>query len=451
MNLKHCIYSLFTSLILVLSSCLGDSDDEEIIYSKDAQLLSFQLTHDSIRSLSTVLYTIDQQKGWIYNVDSMAFGSDIPEKVIFNFTTAGYSLCLLTEAEEDSTFLATGDSISIQQFVNQTSKYLRVYAYDGTKKEYSLNLRVHTVDPDSMIYTRLGELPTDIEDKVLYLNDRFYCITSSQVLQSSSDALNWTALSTNYPTNIDPSSLNVFKDRLVVLTTDGKLFFSDSSLSTWTELPLGSTVESIVSILGEIKGIEDNFEASLALIALSGGNRVFAKTDMESLSKGNEVPSTFPASDFASLPWTKRYNSTLLLFGGLSEASTPCLLVWHNNGDGITWTSSEPKGYLNEDFFIPYQSPNLFHYNNCIYLMNGYGRVEGGDGYNDRIYTSVDGGLTWKEMPSKQSPLPAGYTWRKDASVCVDANNYIYVLGGQNESAKLPDIWKGRLNHFGFK
>lgn len=448
MNLKHCVYTIGSIFILTLSSCLGDKDEETITYSKDAQLLSFQLKHDSVPDLANVLYSINQLNGSIYNVDSLTFGyiSKMPDKAVFNFSTAGYAVSLLNQAMEDSVFINSGDSIDIRPFINQKAEnYLRVHAYDeSSKKEYDIDLRIHLTDPDSIAYNKWSSTyPTAQPQQAVYLNKTFYAISGSN-FYSSSDAKTWNPKS---PAPANPTSLYTFADKLVALTTDGKLLYSEGGNSTWKQVT-ASGISTFSAILGEIKAFEGN-PPYLAVIALENGKKVYARTDLTTKTEtGEEVAENFPVKGYASASWAGISDSKCLLIGGITESNKPSELTWLNTGDGLIWSPEEAHKYKGGDknIDVPYESPNLFRYNNMLYLMNG----KTATAYNDSVYISIDEGYSWEVKPAKHAPTGT-YIQRNQASVCVDADNYIYILGGKNDTNIINDVWRGRLNRLGYK
>jgi hypothetical protein len=152
MHLKTGFFILLTSLVLTgLTSCLGDDEFVDSVVSTDAQLVSFGIAHDSIAALSSVVFSIDQVKGEIYNHDSLPYQTDFStiEKLKINFTTgSGLATQIRVEYATDSTWIASGDSA---KFTNPLS--LRVYAQDQKiSKEYTVKFNVHQIDPDSVQY-----------------------------------------------------------------------------------------------------------------------------------------------------------------------------------------------------------------------------------------------------------------------------------------------------------
>ena len=80
--MKNRIVLLITGCFaLLMTSCLG-SDEYDYELSYDCQIVSFSLSNDSIPDLSSVVFTIDQINGLIFNADSMPFGTVLDENVI---------------------------------------------------------------------------------------------------------------------------------------------------------------------------------------------------------------------------------------------------------------------------------------------------------------------------------------------------------------------------------
>jgi hypothetical protein len=443
--------------MIVFTSCLGNDEVVEYTLSTDAQLFSFKLTNDSISpELAQASYTIDQIKGEIYNADSLSFGliSSIKRwpKAVFNYTTEvtdGGNVCLIAENATDSTFINNGDSISLLPFLNATVKHLRVYAVTGATKDYAINLRVHTIDPDSLVYESLSDnLPiADSETRTILLNGKFYWFGyQSSVLKyaSSKDAVTWSSPSNvSGATDIQVQSISLYKNSLYAQTNSGNLYISTNA-ADWTLLTLSGTFAAakVSAIFGEIQDTPvapSQTDTLLSLALKEGSEQFFIKTDMDRIwVKGDNVSADFPLTNFTSVSWMKMdsYRSNLTLVGSASNA------IWRTQGDTTTgWTKlSAPQMVGGGTFTIP-ESSNILYYNNNLHLINGVD--------NHAVYTSIDGGLTWQDMGTKCAP-PANYPPRKKASVCIK-DHFIYIFGGENTGGALHDVWRARLNKLGFE
>ncbi len=452
MNFKYCIFIFCSVFVFAFSSCLEGSDEVVYTYSIDAEILSFQLTRTDIPELSGVLYTIDQIKGEIYNVDSLAYYPEMPQKAKFIYKTLGVYVCLIASDKTDSVQIKSGDSIQISSFINQPKRYIRVYGQTGVKKDYILNLRVHKVDPDSIVYNQMPEsLPytSYSEAKTVLLGGVFYTfanVSGGFLAYSSGNAQDWASISlVGFPANALLESITCCHGVLYVKTTDGLLFQSADGVS-WTAVPLGSGYNSVVTILGEIQKSPVAASSLLALVCESSGKNIYVEMDAGQVFSGNiEVDEGFPYVSFGAVSWQKDYASNIAVVGGIDNLSQPVSALWWTQNSVFSWSKIIPKYVQGGDFALPYEAPNAIYYDNKIYLMNG--KSDGS--YNDKVYYSLDGGSTWKDGGSKLA-FPEEYEKRMKASVCVDADNYIYVFGGIGVSGVLNDIWKGRLNKLGF-
>ena len=143
----------FLFVSFAMSSCLGD--DDPIEYSPNALVQAFEL--DNILGVNYA-FTIDQLSGRIYNQDSLPVGSDtiIDRILIKTLSTAGYVVAVDAAGKdslfniEDSVNLVNTMEILPDGTSGKPFKF-RVYAPDlEHKKEYSLSVRVHQQQPDSL-------------------------------------------------------------------------------------------------------------------------------------------------------------------------------------------------------------------------------------------------------------------------------------------------------------
>lgn len=146
-------------LLLALSSCL-QSNDEEPVYYHDTALTSFKLgtlnrtmhttsstgedsTYTTTVTGGTYDFTIDQQQGLVYNVDSLPMGTNV-SKVLFTATTKNSGSLVLNVRTKDGLrdslkVYSTTDSIDFTKPVE-----FRVYNQSGTAyRKYMVELRVH--------------------------------------------------------------------------------------------------------------------------------------------------------------------------------------------------------------------------------------------------------------------------------------------------------------------
>jgi hypothetical protein len=448
--LKNGLYLLSFSIFAgLMASCLGNNSTVADTYPiTDAELLSLNLTSDSVPLLDSVFFAIDQRAGLIANYDSMPFQTVIKDSVIIAYISGAGTDNILNITNGDSIWVKNGDSISISNPLT-----LRVYALDGkTTKTYTLQLNIHQVDPDSMQYAQaasgLSFLQTE-DTKTVAFNDRFltYSRINNEIqLTGSSDAVNWVQETCGLPANAVISGIQNAGNRLFVFTDDGNLYVRDSLAVTdqWTLVDKPSSIK-IKSILGYLSASPNNPEG-LSLIVESAGVNTFAMTD-KNLAQWNydsiaptPVPDNFPLSGFSSYGLQQMYLSRITVFGGISADGTVQNATWATS-DGRYWA----KLTNDVNVYPPLEGANVFYYNNEFWLING----KSGNDYNKDVYYSPDGGITWQLQPVKCN-LPDDYLGRYGASLVLDKDNkYFYIIGGKQTSV-LSDVWKGFLNKVEF-
>ena len=447
------IYVLWLYILLsLMASCLGSNDYNELYSITDAELVFFGLyENDSLPELEKVVFTIDQRGpvGLIYNYDSMAFLTELPEKVFITYVSGSGMDNLLNITDGDSIWLKTGDSIDISKPLS-----LKVYALDGiTTKLYTAQLNIHQVDPDSVQFSRVAsELPfLQTEDtKTVVFNDYFltYSKTGGQIqLHSSQDAVNWTQETVSgLPANAVIKGIQSNGVRLFAYTEDGELYVRyDLSIDQWIVVNKPASIK-VKSILGYLNAGPKQPEG-LSLVVEANGINTFAFTEdlvhweYDSISP-IPIPDNFPLYDFSSYSYELMLTGRITIFGGISSDGTLLNTVWSTE-NGRYW--AKLSGEMNT--FPPLEGANVFYYNNEFWLING--KSEGY--FNMFIYYSRDGGVTWQVKAEEKYSTPEEYIPRYNASLVPDKENkYFYIIGGIHDGI-LPEVWKGFLNKMEFE
>ena len=447
-TLKNGSYLLsFSILIGLMASCLGNNYAEEDYLITDAELISFSLSTDSVPDLSNVIFSIDQRKGLIYNYDSMAYLTRIKDSVIVAYKSgSGADGNVLNITDGDSVWVKSGDSIKISK-----PQTLKVFALDGrTVKLYNVQLNIHQVDPDSMVYNRVAsELPfLKTEDtKTIVFHNRFlvYSKIDNRIqLHSSSDAVNWKQeTGSGLPGNTVIKGIREGGNRLFAYTDDGELYVRDDPAADQWILIDKPPLLKIKSILGYLN-VDSKQPEGLSLIVEIEGKNVFAFTEdliNWEYDSAASIPDDFPLYGFSNHSYQLMHTERITVFGGISQNGIVQNTVWSTE-NGRYWA----KLTGSDNVFPPLEGVNVFYYNQEFWLING----KSNDGYNKEVYYSIDGGVTWLTKPEK-CQLPEAYPGRYNASLVTNENNkHFYIIGGK-QAAVLPDIWKGSLNKMEFE
>ena len=167
---------LFLSLVFVgvlmcgITACNSD-EDADVIYTSYANTMvktfSMSADIDVLTNLAYRYFTIDLVNGLIYNPDSFPYGTDI-SALVPDITFASPSSVEITVLDKsDGSLLKTIDYLENENdsidFNNDVK--MKVVAADGvTTQNYRIEVRVHQVQADSLMWATLGKhtLPTEI-------------------------------------------------------------------------------------------------------------------------------------------------------------------------------------------------------------------------------------------------------------------------------------------------
>jgi len=465
MKLKQVFKLSFTVfLIFILASCSDSSDYTQDSASSDAQIYGFKLTGKPITSIDTVNYpvmaktkfAINQFSMLIYNPDSLPYKTNLRRfATTIAFNESGVSkVQLLYDNDSVATWESTSDSIDYS-----LHPQFKITAADGyTTKTYTLDIRIHQVDPDLMIWenvtSQLKQPASIVTQKTLLRRDitgeGSSAVTKEVFYTFSVDNDNKLYLHkadkgsayapkeamTGLPQYdlFDLQSITLYNDKFYAIDTDRKGYSSSDGVA-WEEK--GSGIYNIIGVIPADKAEND----SLLVITENAGEYSFAKTnDMETLNTvrvfNTSEKDKFPVSGFSSVTNFDRDNlnkNLLILTGGVNGAGSNQKLTWlvqvsNNNVLRLTTNQdhsvfSASKGIVN------------FMYDDHLYALT-----------LNKLYKSISFGYKWALVPESET-LDSGVPKASAQSVIVDSSNYIWIFGGKPDSGTPKnEVWRGRLN-----
>ena len=438
--------ALMSFVVMLMPSCLGSGDETDISAYKDAQIASFVLSHDSIASLGSLKFTIDQINGYIFNMDSLPYGTVI-DKVICTITyrSGTNGVQVIQEALGDSTIVWNGsDSLDFSKPV----KFI-TYAYDGlSKKTYTARVNIHQVQPDTMIWTKYvapvaGFAPQEM--KVVESSGQLIMYTkTSEGLRrfvSTWPADIWT------PAELQGLPAETVLDQITVLYSGTSYAVSNNSLyysadgASWSQ---STDAPPVKVLLGALKPDRNKQALLAAIIESNGQNHFAAMNEYGAWTQGEAVPDNFPLKGFASSQYEQMGFEYLLAGCGRDFQNRLVGSVW-GTSNGAQWSQLTRKNFSH---LIERESPIIVRYDNLLYLTGGFGS----DGSVDRtIYLSPDNGISWTSRDSLIS-FPEDYTPRGNASAATFAG-HLYLFGGKTGSGSLhmDEIWRGHINRVLFE
>lgn len=445
---------------LLMSSCLGSNDTVSEL-GKDCEILTFTLASDSIEGLSSVVFTIDQLNGRIYNTDSLPYGTVLKDKVKCTVRLAStVSGCrVLQHATGDTITWNTTDSLDFSKPVE-----FKNYLWDGvTTKSYVAQVNIHQVLPDTMIWETYAENiidePIKAEKTIVFGNSNaeYYYMyiqpanaTESYRLYRSAvgDGKNWTVASlSGLPAGeVVLSQITEYESQLYAVTTKGALYHSSDGQS-WTAV---SNAPTIKALLGSIKASTTGTigqPSALAAVISNNGTLAFAKMDKsQGWSTGDALNDAFPVSGFANVNYVSNFNNRLMIAGGRDKSSNLLNSTW-STSDGLSWAQLTDDA--SDNLFGKQEGASIIQYDDKLFMLSG---IMEGDTASSKIYWSQDGGVSWS-VSDTMAVMPGTFKARGFTSIYVDQNKFMYLFGGKekNNSNVLDQIWRGRINYLGFK
>lgn len=403
----------FFMVSLVITSCLDD--DNNIEYSPDATIHAFAI--DTIGYGINYKFTIDQQNGLIYNADSLPVRADtiIDKILIKTLTTTSSIVTILDKEDKDSIYLNTSDSVDLRNPLK--IKVWSTEAIGGLSnqtKTYTIDVRVHKHDPDSMRWSYVDKIDDQIsgeQKSIVYGEDVFtYAVVNSQLKVYKNNFTNFTnnwATSDvaglpegKVPTSIITFQFNEARTQLYATSNgDGKVYESTDGV-TWKESTMfGEGVELLlatitidnISRISYIKKIEDNEKSGLYFYYQTSDNPQEILNDEE---QGGKVPDEFPIKNISFTIHTSRTNINEVFLVGdpktptmLDDNKTKTTIIWGYQGP--RWTKASANTLIAHCPEVV--QPTIINYNGLIYVF--------GQGFNS-IYVS-ESGFAWKKANTK--------------------------------------------------
>ena len=328
------IIASFLFVSIAISSCLDSDDTVEL--SSDATVHAFGI--DTVYG-KHYKFTIDQLRRKIYNQDSLPIGADtiIDRILIDTFTVSGW----ITSRDEmnsisGDTIFNRADSVNLTKAINtENGMKFKIHAPDGfTVNEYSLEIRVHKQDPDSLVWDKMGSAPTlSGEQKAILFNNELWVFTQSAAQKTQTRAgaywldteetYGWDAVSgAKLPDNAKLESLVCLKykdgedekQRLYIVTEDGTAHSSDDGIN-WTP----ANWEGNSNIRTLIAGFTD------VLTVVTSNGEVYTVDNQGNKIEGNmgKAESDFPTSHIYSTNFDSNNQSQAMVVLSLIHISEP--------------------------------------------------------------------------------------------------------------------------------
>lgn len=452
-------FILLFSIIVLLSSCLGSSNNTTVT-STDASITSLTFAaNDSIPYINTAVFSLDADGKTVTNVDSLPFKTRVDSvNPTFGFTSsAGTMLYFLPgyKYKKDSALLTGKDTLDFRQPIT-----VKNYASDGkTTKTYIVKVNVHQVNPEKYIWGKASDNLNSINatsQKAVTLRNRLFYYSndhSSSYLSVSNDGYSWKDTTVvGLPTSTSLGDMTLFNGKLY-LTQDGSNIYSSANGADWIKKASDKFIfkSLLFALNGNLWAVVQSADLSLHFAYSPDGDIWTATTD--------EFPANFPVRDFASVSFASPTGKAeALVVGGYSASGTPLNNRWSTE-NGTYWIDFRNENHTLDTLAV---GASLISYDSKL-LVFGM-RTDNGKNY---YKVSKDEGLSW-QLPDTANVFPTNAvprsyqsavvlrakTYDKINSVAlkeeIQKSNRIFVIGGNTGSTSLSDVWTGKLNRKNF-
>ncbi|MGM9837247.1 MAG: DUF6242 domain-containing protein [Paludibacteraceae bacterium] len=442
--MKPFLLIISTALVVGLAGCKQSTTS--INKSSVAQLTAFYFAADKrYPGLDAATFKVEERldTGWIYNPDSIMFGTPL-DSVVPKFTFAATPGSALLRTPDSTIVLSGSDTID---FTRQPI-YLDITSADGTNtKVYEIRTTVHQIDPDVVQWEQLTPqiYPADnSEQRVVMLQDRFVLVKNngfSNSVYTSQDGQEWNDEGVPSGLPSDCHVRGILSDNTTLYYVDSVHLYTSTDAMTWQSTDYsgkGITLGSMLMVWNDTVWAVVKQDGALVLAKMQDGE--LRPTEIR--PKGD-----FPISDFAAVCFENAsMRSRAMILGGYAEGGKALNARWNLE---YSTTIHTLGGYRIQNFSIDRPTfrnmtgVSVVWYDKSLYMFGG---VDADMQYVGRdILISTDEGLTWHAADSTKNYIPQPYSARQKQSVVV-RDNYIYVIGGESRTETYSDVYRGKLN-----
>lgn len=453
MSKKNNIFFYKSLLFGVLILFLGVSCVSDTVYSTStshiAQLKSMSFnSQDSFPGLAAAKFVVEERlsldTGWVYNTDSLLYGTSIKKVVPYFVYAATPGSVTMHLSNPDTTFYLSGnDSID---FTRQPI-YMTITSSDATnKKVYQIIVNVHQADPDLFVWKCLKEQiytpdPDGAEQKAFLLNNQLCLMVNNGFenrLYTSSDGKQWSEAITpiGLPDNCVVRS--IVSDGSKAYYVDADYLYVATSANEWTAVEQTADFIPITVLMtfnDSVWAVVEDEAKDLYLATVGEDDQLQLSGYTEPLDP--DFPISHAAiAEFESV--SERVRATII--GGFSRSGKSLNSRWN-----IEYSTESGYRLMNFSIEKPaFQSITgaaIVWYDDALLMFGG---VDDNLQYKAPILYSLDEGMHWDVPDSAHNVLPSSFKVRQKQSAFVYENN-IYLIGGSYLNKTFCDVYTGRI------
>lgn len=429
---------LATAAVLILSGCKTGSTST---ISEGTTINYLRMLSPFDSNVKSYAFTIDTVNNLIYNKDSLAYGTRVDS--LAPMITPMFSTCMI----DGETNLYEQDTV----YIDFTKEHTITVTSAGEKssRTYKIWVNVHQVNPDTIEWDFIGELPSDdiTRDKCVATEEgNLYWLMDKGgklVMLSGTNGNQWSEFTTEGITEsvdeIDIEHAVAHNEEVCMMA--GMTLITSNQNDGWSSQETTSEIE-FSHLLFSLGG---------NLYALGEGNKIL-RLNNTSWEEATTMPTGFPVrGESVSKGKSPSGRWQVMVACGIDETGNYLSDVWSTE-NGSYWVKLTQKDSL----ITPRAFAGMAQYAYGLILFGGTDKD--GNMVDDYSLFSKDYGMTWQELGdafSVDSTTQVLIARREKLSVVPTADGYVIVTGGtyyyptgqgippREKSKKVNDIWKG--------
>lgn len=372
---------------------------------------------------SSVEFNVNDVETKIFNYDSLAYGTKVDSLYPSIY---GYS-------DNKIAIQYSYDGINYIDFRNTVAmdfskpvKIISTNTKNNSKKEYTLEVRVHKYDVDAFQWTNIGAV-TDLDETILSQksighNDlmwQFFQTSNACKVVASKDGTQWQSSTVEAPEILELSTLCNIDDSLFVQGKSGAIYAAD-----FTSLQF-SKFDAIAS--GQLL-----YTLNKQIWTLDGG-------EIKSYSKNGETKISQPIHEDFDVDTVRSFTAP--------SGNTVLGYLYVKKGDKAEIWGADRYGNMecltNTSAGLPYMDKAItFAFNNSTLGILGGISTDGS--YSTTCYSSSNSGLSWTIDQHKDLSNTVGALADAGLFQTGDKGEFI-LIGGQTTNGQSNKVWALRL------
>lgn len=408
------LYITALTLTAVNSSC-KDDDKEDTPDPRLRRVIISQIGNN-------VEFVVNDAEGIIFNYDSLAYGTRV-DSLYPNLYSYSPNELKVQYSYDGSEYLEYRNTVAID--LSKPVKIITTNTKDNSKKEYTLEVRVHKYDIDAFEWTIAGEI-TAISETIISHQSLMYDDKMWQFMQtekgcsviSSVDGKKWTSSKIDVPETLLLSTLCNIEDSLFVQGESGTFYAANFDNLKFNKF--------------------DAITSGQLLYTLNNQFWVFDEGQIKSYNKNGEIkvsqliPDKFNVDTVRSFTAPSGYTTLGYLYAKKGENAEIWAADRYGNIECLTSASEN----------LPYMDKTIaFTFGSTLGVLGG---ITTDGAFSTECYTSNNGGLSWSLDTHKDLSSTVGAL--ADAGIFQTGDKGEFLLiGGQTEKGQSNKIWALRL------